>query len=218
MQKIVGFLGAKKAGKDTAAEVLIEEFGFRRESFARELYRQVGEAFDVSVEDLNNRETKEMPAERFMVANCRDPGFIRAVQRLVPEFTNSEAFFRPRSPRELLQWWGTEYRRKSGVDSYWIDIVRKTIEANPRIDYVITDVRFPNEHKLITSMQGFPVRIRNLEVEEHERQGRILANAMSLHESETALDSFPVAMEIFNEFGKLNEFKERVRKVTELFA
>ncbi|MCC5609594.1 hypothetical protein LC612_23160 [Nostoc sp. CHAB 5834] len=217
MQKIVGFLGAKKAGKDTAAAVLIEELGFRRESFARELYRQVADAFDVSVEDLNQRETKELPAERFMVAKCRDPGFMKALQRFVPEFSTPEAFFTPQSPRALLQWWGTEYRRKSGVDSYWIDIVRKEIEANPDVNYVITDVRFPNEHRLISSMRGFPIRIRNLEVEEQEHKGRISANALSLHESETALDAFPVAMEIFNEFGKLHEFRERVRQVTKLF-
>lgn len=48
------------------------------------------------------------------------------------------------SSRALLQWWGTEYRRKQAPD-YWVQKVLAQIAAKPTTSFVISDLRFKNE-------------------------------------------------------------------------
>jgi len=70
----------------------------------------------------------------------------------------SALYNKPYSPtvRALMQWWGTDLRRKVDPD-YWVDRLRVQIEESARdIDGVvcITDVRYDNEAKMIQEMGG----------------------------------------------------------------
>lgn len=231
MVPLIGLLGAKGAGKDTAARILIERLGFVRTSFATALYQEVANAYGVSVEFLENREFKETPLLKLKLANCADIHFVEVALRLLavqagaaltpvwmpailrPLFSvigflqvwlfRDTLLHTPRSPRWVLQLWGTEYRRRSryGHDSYWLDKVRVLILANPQTHYVITDVRFKNEADFVEEMGGLLVRIRRLALELLEEAARRAGKGTALHPSETELLQRPVAAEPINREG-----------------
>lgn len=82
--------------------------------------------------------------------------------------------------RKILQWWGTDFRRKMFGDTYWIDKTRAKINGLPDgVVVVLPDVRFPNEANLIAEMQGNLWRV--------ERPG---LPSTDTHASETALDGW----------------------------
>lgn len=65
------------------------------------------------------------------------------------------------SVREILQWWGTEYRRAQNPD-YWCEEMARRVEAvkaegAPLV--VIDDVRFHNEARFILGWPGPLVRL-----------------------------------------------------------
>lgn len=98
---------------------------------------------------------------------CRVPLF---------ELEENKDVFRP-----MLQWWGTEFRRKyQGNDNYWVEKLAKRIEKSEHKSavYLVTDVRFPNEFEWVKSKGGKLIKI--------ERPGTSTDN----HASETALDGY----------------------------
>ncbi len=225
-RQIIGLMGAKGSGKDTAASFLVQQRGFIRIGFADKLYREVAQAYRVTVDYLGDRskvttpsgmvEKKEFAQPELALANCSDPAF---VQCALDELAHlGVSISTPLSPRTVMQLWGTEYRRKRGVDSYWLDAVQAQMEAQRDSSFVITDVRFPNEHIFVTKKGGEVLRIRNRVVEEREAANR-KANGTSAHASETAVSEMPAHVEIFNEIGNLAGLEAAVlRTVDELTA
>jgi hypothetical protein len=216
-RQIIGLMGAKGAGKDTAASFLLKERGFQRIGFADKLYREAAEAFGVPVEFLGDRtkvqtptgpvEMKEYPQPELALENCRDPAFAQcALEELVAKNVTMQV---PLSPRVVMQLWGTEYRRKRGVDSYWLDIVKAALDAAPGQNFVITDVRFPNEHAFVRNEGGDNLRVRNLAVEAQEESNRS-KNGTAAHASETSVTAMPVYVEIFNQVGDLASLRADV--------
>ena len=144
--KLIALCGAAGAGKDTVADMLPA----RKLAFADALYREVAEAWGVEQHVLRCRETKELEAPNLSVAHCKDLGFRTNCWR---DFHN-----RPRSPRQILQWWG-DYRRAQDPD-YFVTSLRFAILEGPPGDVVITDVRFPNEAALVRQLGGQLWQIR----------------------------------------------------------
>ena len=140
--KLVALCGAAGAGKDTVADMLPA----RKLAFADTLYREVAEAFEFMVADLKCRATKEVALRALRLTRCADDGFL--------EFNGAEDWGAPRSPRQILQWWG-DYRRAQDPD-YFVNALaseyyRYGDDADPT---VITDVRFPNEAAMIRQLGG----------------------------------------------------------------
>ena len=138
--KLIALCGAAGAGKDTVADILPA----RKLAFADALYREVADAWSVEQHVLRCRETKELESPILSVAHCKDLGFRTNCWR---DFHN-----RPRSPRQILQWWG-DYRRAQDPDYF---VKRMSITR----DTVITDVRFPNEAALVRQLGGQLWQIR----------------------------------------------------------
>lgn len=94
--------------------------------------------------------------------------------------------------RRTLQRLGTEAGRAVLGDRVWIDATLGKIDA---IDgpVVVTDVRFPNEAEAITSAGGILVRV--------VRPGHETTDA---HPSETAMDGYPVHVQVVND-GSLEQ-------------
>lgn len=221
-RQIIGLMGAKGAGKDTAAQYLVQERGFKRIGFADKLYQEVAHAFGVSVEFLGNRtkvqtdkgmvELKEHPQQELSLQFCMDPAFVQCV---LEELASANVTMTtPLSPRVVMQLWGTEYRRKRGVDNYWLSIVKQALDNEPETSFVITDVRFPNEHTFVAENGGECLRIRNLDVEAQEAANRT-KNGTAAHASETSVGSMPVFKEIFNSMGKLAVLREDILSVAD---
>lgn len=209
MQEVIGLIGVKGAGKDTAAVVFIKQFGFQRVAFADALYQEAADAFGVTVEFLNNRDTKESPLDSLKLLNCSSSGFVATALDVARDQGLEIDVRTPLSPRWVLQLWGTEFRRiREGHDSYWLDRVDEVIAANPATNFVVTDVRFINEAKYISSKAaGRLVRIRRPVLEAREAQNRAV-NGTAAHVSEIELLNYPTDLEAKNEEGKPEALNE----------
>jgi len=214
MQKVVGLVGLRGSGKDTAAQFLVAH-GWNRIAFADALYLEVAKAFGVTVEFFNRRETKETPLPELALKNCQDHLFVAVMladaglKLGVTDGRKVSAFLRkPRSPREIMQKWGTEYRRNTFRDDYWRDQVLKYVKAHPESNFVITDVRFPDEARLVeTHLQGQLGRIN--------RPGLPGSDDKALlHSSEVAMLDYPIEHQFLNEEGEdgLGKFRSAVLK------
>ncbi len=213
MQKVIGLLGVKGSGKDTCAQYLIDQLGFRRIGFADALYKEVADAFGVTVAFLGNRDTKETPLPELALSRCADQAFVTAVaEELGWTQTTPELLAQPQSPRFVLQLWGTEYRRRRGVDSYWLDQVKAAIESNPTVSFVVTDVRFLNEFRFIAEQGGVRVRIRRPELEAREAAERAKFGRAA-HPSETELLTVTTDAEILNVEGNPLSLREGILAV-----
>lgn len=221
--KVLGLLGTRGAGKDSAAKALLD-FGWKRIAFGDAIYVEVAEAFGVSVEFLQNRGTKETPLPQLALRHCKDVAFVRVMQGIaVPDSLPMHPLLRavlwlimpltmyeerqavramlhqPRSPREILQFWGTEYRRRLCGDDYWLRQVTTVLDADPAGNYVVTDVRDPNEAVLITERyQGQLIRIVRPVL---ETAAAVANDATLQHPTETVMRTYPVHHTIINQEG-----------------
>lgn len=136
---VTGFIGS---GKDTIADYLVAEHGFKRESFAGTLKDAVSTVFGWDRELLEGR-TPEGRQWRERV----DTWWAKRLK--MPHLT----------PRWVLQNWGTEVCRVGFHDDIWIaSLEHKLLKTNENI--VISDCRFPNEIKMIHNLGGKTVRVR----------------------------------------------------------
>ena len=139
---IIGFVGLIGAGKDTAADYLVNFYGFRRDSFASTLKDAVSNVFGWDRTLLEGR-TKEAREWREQV----DPWW---AERLgIPKLT----------PRWILQYWGTDVCRKAFHDDIWIASLENKMRKT-KDNIVISDVRFPNEIKAIHNADGIVIRVK----------------------------------------------------------
>jgi hypothetical protein len=139
---IVGFVGFISAGKDTAADYLVNYHQFRRDSFANTLKDAVANVFGWDRTLLEGR-TAQAREWREQV----DPWWAERLN--MPKLT----------PRWVLQYWGTEVCRHGFHDDIWIASVENKMRKTSD-NIVISDVRFPNEIKAIHNAGGIVVRIK----------------------------------------------------------
>ena len=158
--QIIAFTGSAGTGKDTAADILVTHCGFTKLAFADALRTEVQAAFNVPLELLTRRDLKEMPTAALAFVECLDTGFIGALVRKAVadgQLIGMEWFCQRRSPREVLQLWGTEYRRAQRVN-YWLEALRVRITQLHALDgrtrFCISDCRFENEAAMIRAMGG----------------------------------------------------------------
>lgn len=177
----IGLLGPANAGKDTVADMLCEAIpGLRKVSFADALYEEVSQAFGVRVDKLRDRRTKEEPTPGLGLLTCRESGFH-------PLLEDARAY----SPREILELWGTQYRRAQQED-YW---VRQALQVQPPV--IHPDVRFPDELAICT--HAFVIR---------RPGGEILRN----HESDQLWRSVSGLPVVEND-GDLAALREKVQRL-----
>lgn len=187
---IIGLAGKAGSGKSAAADYLVRRYGFIRFSFSDTLYREVAAAFGVGEEILRDRTTKEVATQLLALENCADDGFADLLPQLYPS-----GRMYPLSPREVLQLWGTQYRRAQDPD-YWIKRAEEWLEAvlmaapypelRPQL-FVSDSVRFENERDWIKDPDGNVWHLR-----------RCNAAPVHAHESENELPVRNGEREIFN--------------------
>ena len=64
------------------------------------------------------------------------------------------------TPRLVLQKFGTECMREGFFDGIWVSLVKQQVTKNPGKNWVIPDVRFPNEIKMIKEVGGWIWRVK----------------------------------------------------------
>ncbi len=183
---IIALTGPAGCGKDTTALILQEQYSFSVVSFSAELYRQVADAYGVDESFLRNRKTKEIPSDVMAPKNCKDKNFVDVLRNIreknqngsmdnmlgvIPEefgssLDNFEYYFQTGqySPRQILQYWGTEYKRYDN-DNYWVNFVKEWMDKEKEKyalegkekHFVITDLRFDNEEVFLRKESAFIV-------------------------------------------------------------
>lgn len=137
---IIGLSGKRGSGKDALAKKLIP-LGWERWSFADELKRKIRDEFGLTVEQTDG-DLKEVPTQ---------------YQNEAGEFL---------TPRDIMTLCGAYYRSIDPL--YWVKIVMKRLNEtstqtlNAVVEtrkIVITDVRFPNEVKLLKQQGAVIARI-----------------------------------------------------------
>jgi hypothetical protein len=139
---IVGLVGFIGAGKGTVADLLVERHNFFKESFANSVKDSCAAVFGWDRAMLEG-DTPESRAWREQ-----------------PDQWWSDKFGKEFSPRLALQLMGTEAGRDVFHPDLWVHTVLRRCEQAPYNNYVIADVRFPNEINAIKDSGGVVVRVR----------------------------------------------------------
>lgn len=187
---IIALTGQAGSGKDTAADMLVGACRFTKLAFADALRREVAEAFRLDVDNmqslLSDRAAKETPTTRLRLLECRDFGFIGAVALANRATVTHEWATMGRTPRQILQWWGTEYRRSQRLD-YWTSMLYSHLHQLHKLDgrtrFVITDCRFENEAALVRSLGGVVWQIERPGLPQVENGHASTADPAKLHPS-----------------------------------
>lgn len=138
---LVGICGMEGSGKDSIANILIQEYGFTRISFASVLKDVVAALFDWERTLLEGL-TPESRAWREQVDSWWSDNLG------IPNFT----------PRLALQRIGTDTIRNHFHPNIWLLAVERQLQKYPRV--VISDCRFPNEIGLIQRLGGTIWRVQ----------------------------------------------------------
>ena len=136
---LIGILGFAGSGKGTVGDILVNDHGFTKLSFADAVKDAVSVIFGWQ-RHLLEGDTDESRNFR----ECRDEWWS---ERLGYEMT----------PRLAMQLMGTESGRAVFHTDIWIHTVEKRLVELEHA--VIPDVRFPNEVKFIRDQGGFIVRV-----------------------------------------------------------
>lgn len=169
---LIGFTGQAGAGKDSSARALARH-GYKTIAFADAVRAELAQAFRLDAGLFSDRRTKELPLPSLAIGQACDPAFLHWAV-----FTG-HSLHEPRSPRWLMQQWGTEFRRRQDPD-YWARIVEHWVRRQASMHFrrlAITDVRMPNEAAMIRELGGKVLQVHNPDLP-------TLAEDTARHESE----------------------------------
>jgi hypothetical protein len=196
---IVGLVGFIGAGKGSVADLLVERHGFIKESFANSVKDAVSVVFGWD-RALLEGDTPES----------------RAWREQKDDFW-SKKFGKDFSPRLALQLMGTEAGRDVFHSDIWVHTVQR--RCNDEKNYVIADVRFPNEIDAIAESGGRIIRVKRGEdpnwYDIAERVNLVQidynneAKSIPAHYSEWAWIGSPIDYTISND----GTFDELIKKV-----
>jgi len=139
---IIGLAGFIGSGKDTVGDILVDNYNFKKLSYADRLKDTIATMFDwdrdmIEGQTPHSRKWREKP----------------------DEFWTNELGYDV-TPRSILQRVGTDCMRKGLDDQIWILFVKKELIENPNTNFVIPDIRFFNERELVRNMNGQVWRIK----------------------------------------------------------
>lgn len=188
--ELIALSGYARAGKDEAAQVLVNEYGFIRVGFADKL-RDLLYAINPWVKG-------------------HKAGMIdwRLLQDVIDEYgwDGYKDSSYGKEIRRLLQRLGTEGGRQTLWDSIWIDAALTGLPEDAKV--VVTDTRFVNEAKAVTERGGKLWRITRKGV------GPAVSPDGSIHSSETSLDDWPFDVKLYN-YGTVEEYHDQIRSAYE---
>lgn len=143
---IIGICGLIGSGKGTVADILVDYHDFKKISFADKVKDGASAIFGW------DRALLEGDTDRSRLWREKQDDF----------WTNETGI--EITPRLVLQLLGTDCMRNGFYDGIWVSLVKKHMIENPHYNYVIPDVRFPNEMKMIRELGGEVWQVRRGEL------------------------------------------------------
>jgi hypothetical protein len=114
---LIGVCGKAGAGKDTISDYFVSKYGFKKIALADPIKRLVKDVFVLDDYTVYDRVAREQP---------------------LPQWNGW-------SVRKLLQTIGTELFRRNIDDGVWVKSLHFRVQSDPLNNYIVSDVRFPNE-------------------------------------------------------------------------
>lgn len=223
--RLIGLGHKARRGKDTVAEMIAAKHDYKVVHFADALYEECKQATIVVPVEVFDRDFM-VPMGDILIDGSVVPGDLNLYSKIwewvwkryassswtdVPGATRQDAIrvysgMAEKDP-EMLQWWGTDYRRAHFGEDYWLrQIEEKLSELSPQSNVVISDVRFPNEAKWIHDSGGVLVRIdRDQPTEDTGRDPN--------HVSEVALDDYEGWDLCLDNNGSLADLEQQVDRL-----
>jgi len=209
---LIGIAGKIGTGKDEIAKIILSSYipGMSVHKYADGLKDIVCLLIGCTREDLEDREFKETElGEEWDSISCYDVGWDKDWSAQEPSFDTTKPIIKM-TPRRMLQLLGTECGRQIIHPNIWCNMLmkeydKKQIKWTPdgptyvehKKNWIITDVRFPNEAKAITDRGGIVIKV----VRD--------TSSKDLHESETALNNYKFDYIIDNN-GNLDDLNIKV--------
>lgn len=171
---VLGFCGRLQSGKTELAKVC-EQYGYERLYFALPLKQLCADILKISIDDLNKAKVEKT---EIGVIIRKDICELISKETDIPFDTVMEICngVKIRDVRHMLQFIGTDLIRKYNTD-WHVNKIRTMIDKDK--NYVIDDVRFPNEKKMIEELEGecwFIVRPTLDNISNHESETSITWN------------------------------------------
>lgn len=153
---VFGISGQKGHGKDTLARLMQKECeSFHITHFAAELKRLSKLIFGLTDAQMHDQDLKEAPLGRPVEMDSFVP-YMQSRTGLSIQPCGKIA----KTPREVLQFFGTEYVRRAR-DSYWVDCVLR--EVHEKVDFVLVpDTRYLNEMEALRRIGGKVIKVQRL--------------------------------------------------------
>lgn len=147
--KIIGFCGRMRSGK-TELATICEKYGYQKIYFALPLKRLCADLLDYTLEGLNDAKSSNTQID-FVISKeiCKHLSDETEIPYdVIEELSLGKKLT---TVREMLQFVGTDIIRKYNPD-WHVNRIRSMMSDNQK--YVIDDVRFPNEKKMIEELGG----------------------------------------------------------------
>lgn len=149
MKKIIALSGYIGSGKDTAAEIILQEFqGLPTITFAKNLKIILGKVFELDQKYFTDRQLKEASLDEPIYVS---PELVDSVGRLYGyelEYGDMRQYVGRMiySPRELMEFFGTTVLQSLDTQ---IHVKQEFRLAQKSDNYLVTDVRFPHEYEYL---------------------------------------------------------------------
>ena len=213
---ILGFSGKALAGKDSAADYLLDNYNWdKKTGFAYNLKEACSKIFGSDLWFFTTQEGKSHTFIKPWIVDLQTIEEIIKWMRRTHDVAIDDIDYRSllgkelHTPRDILQFVGTEVMRSYAVD-YHIDVVLNGLSNTDKI--VVADVRFENEAAGILNSGGHLVRLeRPLKL--RELCGTV---ADTNHPSEISLDGWGKWSYRINNNGK--ELVSLYKKVDEMVS
>ncbi len=203
--KLIGLGYIARSGKDTIADYLVNEHGFKKASYITSMKEALRSIFGFDDRQLYG-DLKEVPDpfwdERLTLVE-NNSGVVCPVDRL--DITQTLKDRLPITPRLIMQLMGTEAGRNVFGQNLWVDSCMRNLHKSGHDRWVIADVRFPNEADAILKEGGRVYQVN--------RSAAGATGGATAHPSEVALNNYQKwtgSIENNSSFGDLYRAVERL--------
>lgn len=218
---IIGFGGRFKSGKDTAGEILVNEFNFVRYAFADNLKQMCMEVFNLISEQVYDEELKFKDFKKPIILNSEHINKIinwveevndwsihseetHHLAQLLDDGNGRPADITFYNPRQLLQFVGSEILRDCIHTDFHALVLKNQIEKDKAEKAVITDMRFSNERWAVSGWGGKKVLVKR-PTKENQKE--------SSHKSETSLGDDSEYDFIITNDSTLESYRNKIIKL-----